>query len=216
MDRAAAEDWIRAHVNPDGADRDHARETLGDSLRVPLAGGLVWFKACRLAQAFEACRWTPESGSSANPVNLVWTTTRCAARAHYPTTLCVPGSISPKARKSRLWVCPDGSVKALGSCDATVEERAAPYYRHFRMGVCHADGRLKPAAKRLAAWAPRGGGCASGSTGEHGRLERMARLLDELGIRRVRTGIGWADWDRPGPPSGSIRSWTVWRLSTRP
>jgi hypothetical protein len=26
----------------------------------------------------------------------------------------------------------------------------------------------------------------------------MLRLLNELGIRRVRTGLGWADWDRPG------------------
>jgi hypothetical protein len=33
---------------------------------------------------------------------------------------------------------------------------------------------------------------------EEARFERMVDLLCQLGIRRVRTGIGWADWDRPG------------------
>jgi sugar phosphate isomerase/epimerase len=33
---------------------------------------------------------------------------------------------------------------------------------------------------------------------EESRFERMLRLLEELGVRKVRTGIGWADWDRPG------------------
>jgi len=26
----------------------------------------------------------------------------------------------------------------------------------------------------------------------------MLTVLRELGVRRLRTGIGWADWDRPG------------------
>jgi beta-xylosidase len=73
------------------------------------------------------------------------------------------------------------------------------YYRHFRMGVCDADGQPKPAAARLAAWAPRGvGACEWIYWREQARFERMLGLLGELGIRRVRTGIGWADWDRPG------------------
>jgi beta-xylosidase len=73
------------------------------------------------------------------------------------------------------------------------------YYRHFRMGVCHADGRPKAAAERLAVWAPHNVGvCEWVYWREQARFERMVRLLTELGIRRVRTGIGWADWDRPG------------------
>jgi hypothetical protein len=32
---------------------------------------------------------------------------------------------------------------------------------------------------------------------EEARFQRMLALLRELGITRVRTGIGWADWDRP-------------------
>jgi beta-xylosidase len=73
------------------------------------------------------------------------------------------------------------------------------YYRHFRMGVCDADGAPKPAAARLAAWAPRGVGvCEWVYWQERARFQRMLRVLRALGVRRVRTGIGWADWDRPG------------------
>jgi beta-xylosidase len=73
------------------------------------------------------------------------------------------------------------------------------YYRHFRMGVCDAEGRAKPAADRLSVWAARGVGvCEWVYWREESRFERMLDLLRALGIRRVRTGIGWADWDRPG------------------
>ena len=73
------------------------------------------------------------------------------------------------------------------------------YYRHFRMGVCDADGIPKLAAARLAEWAKRGVGiCEWVYWQEHARFARMLDLLRKLGLRKVRTGIGWADWDRPG------------------
>jgi beta-xylosidase len=73
------------------------------------------------------------------------------------------------------------------------------YYRHFRMGVCTADGVPKPAASRLAAWTQRGiGVCEWVYWRERDRFGRMLELLQQLGVRRLRTGIGWADWDRPG------------------
>jgi beta-xylosidase len=73
------------------------------------------------------------------------------------------------------------------------------YYRHFRMGVFDAEGRPKPAAARLAAAGHLGVGvCEWVYWQERERLECQLRLLEQLGIRRVRTGIGWADWDRPG------------------
>jgi beta-xylosidase len=73
------------------------------------------------------------------------------------------------------------------------------YYRHFRMGVCTATGQPKPAAARLFSWATTGiGVCEWVYWREQVRLERMVQLLNSLAIRRVRTGIGWADWDRPG------------------
>src|SRR5207248_11541901 len=70
---------------------------------------------------------------------------------------------------------------------------------HFRMGVYDADGRAKPAAARLATWAGRGVGvCEWVYWRERERFERMVDQLRGLGVRRLRTGLGWADWDRPG------------------
>jgi beta-xylosidase len=73
------------------------------------------------------------------------------------------------------------------------------YYRHFRMGVFDADGRPKPSAARLAEWTARGVGvCEWVYWQEEARFSQMLALLRSLGVRKVRTGIGWADWDRPG------------------
>jgi hypothetical protein len=68
------------------------------------------------------------------------------------------------------------------------------------MGVYDADGAAKPGAARLASWADHGavGICEWVYWQEQARFERMLCLLRELGVRKVRTGIGWADWDRPG------------------
>jgi hypothetical protein len=53
MDRAAAEKWIRAHVQPvDAIETAHERPW-ATVLRVPLADGVAWFKACAPVQAFE-------------------------------------------------------------------------------------------------------------------------------------------------------------------
>ncbi len=73
------------------------------------------------------------------------------------------------------------------------------YYRHFRMGVLDAHGSEKPAAAQVSEWVARGVGvCEWVYWQEHSRLECMLDGLRRLGIRRLRTGIGWADWDRPG------------------
>lgn len=54
MDRAAAEEWIRAHVAPAGAIETEHERPWATVLRVPLAdGGVAWFKACGPVQAFE-------------------------------------------------------------------------------------------------------------------------------------------------------------------
>jgi beta-xylosidase len=86
--------------------------------------------------------------------------------------------------------------------EATTRHRGgegSAYYRHFRMGVYGADGTPKLAAERLRAWAERGVGvCEWVFWREEERLRRMVERLRALGVRRVRTGIGWADWERPG------------------
>lgn len=53
VDRAAAEEWIRAHVEPTGpVDYAYVRPW-ATVASVPTADGLVWFKACAPVQAFE-------------------------------------------------------------------------------------------------------------------------------------------------------------------
>jgi beta-xylosidase len=79
------------------------------------------------------------------------------------------------------------------------DSEGSAYFRHYRMGVYDARGEPRPAAAGLRAWAARGVGvCEWVYWQEAARLERMVARLRTLGVRRVRTGIGWADWDRPG------------------
>ena len=46
-------DWIRAHVEPVGAIETAHERPWATVLRVPIAGGVAWFKACAPVQAFE-------------------------------------------------------------------------------------------------------------------------------------------------------------------
>lgn len=53
MDCEAAEEWIRAHVEPAGPIETAHERPWSTVLRVPLADGAAWFKACAPVQAFE-------------------------------------------------------------------------------------------------------------------------------------------------------------------
>jgi hypothetical protein len=53
VDPADAEDWIRAHVDPVGPIETKHERPWATVLRVPLADGVAWFKACAPVQAFE-------------------------------------------------------------------------------------------------------------------------------------------------------------------
>lgn len=53
MDLTAADDWIRRYVEPVGAIEKTHERPWAMVLRVPLAGGVAWFKACGPVQAFE-------------------------------------------------------------------------------------------------------------------------------------------------------------------
>ena len=53
VDLADAEDWIRAHVEPVGPIELEHERAWATVLRVPVAGGVAWFKACAPVQAFE-------------------------------------------------------------------------------------------------------------------------------------------------------------------
>jgi len=53
VDRAGAEAWIRGHLEPAGLIETFRAKPWATVLRVPLARGSAWFKACGPAQAFE-------------------------------------------------------------------------------------------------------------------------------------------------------------------
>jgi hypothetical protein len=53
VDTSAAEDWIRAHVDPVGPIETAHERPWATVLRVPVADGVAWFKACEPVQAFE-------------------------------------------------------------------------------------------------------------------------------------------------------------------
>lgn len=86
--------------------------------------------------------------------------------------------------------------------EATTRHReleGSAYYRHFRMGVYDPLGCAKPSARALERWAAKGAGvCEWVFWQEPARLGRMVERLRALGVRRLRTGIAWADWRRPG------------------
>ena len=73
------------------------------------------------------------------------------------------------------------------------ESEGSAYYRHFYLGLIRADGTPKPALHRFD---PRLGICQWFHFDDH-RLDFAVDWLHRLGVRRVRTGISWADWHRP-------------------
>lgn len=67
------------------------------------------------------------------------------------------------------------------------------YMRHYHMGLVREDGTPKPATQRLPAhW-----GICQWVHWQDPRLDEMVRWMRRLGVRRLRTGISWADWHRP-------------------
>ena len=147
----------------------------------------------RIGAVREACEskpiWAAEVGASSfvSPVLQAW------ALDH------VVGLLMPRVERVYWYSLMD----LPEDWEATTRHRGSEgsaYYRHFRMGVYDARGDPKPAAERLRAWAGAGLGVCDWVhwREDGGRFLRMVRLLRDLGVRRVRTGIGWADWDRPG------------------
>lgn len=76
------------------------------------------------------------------------------------------------------------------------ESEGSSYYRHFYMGLFREDGRPKLAARHFPDYAPALGICQWFHFEDH-RLESAAAILRDLGVRKLRTGLSWADFDRP-------------------
>lgn len=74
------------------------------------------------------------------------------------------------------------------------ENEGSAYYRHFYLGLIRADGTPKPA---IDYFNPEMGICQWIHFEDH-RLDLIVEWLRRLGVKKLRTGISWADWYRPG------------------
>jgi beta-xylosidase len=76
------------------------------------------------------------------------------------------------------------------------EAEGSSYYRHFYMGLLREDGSPKLAFDRFREFTPQLGICQWFHF-EDPRLDASVKLLKELGVRQLRTGLSWADSHRP-------------------
>jgi beta-xylosidase len=77
------------------------------------------------------------------------------------------------------------------------EAEGSSYYRHFYMGLLREDGTPKLALRHFADYTPELGICQWFHFEDH-RLDDAVRCLRQLGVRKLRTGLSWADSFRPG------------------
>ncbi|HWQ53943.1 MAG TPA: glycosyl hydrolase [Bryobacteraceae bacterium] len=77
------------------------------------------------------------------------------------------------------------------------EAEGSSYYRHFYMGLLREDGTPKLAARKFPKYTPELGICQWFHFEDH-RLEDAVQWLRRLGVKRLRTGLSWADSLRPG------------------
>lgn len=77
------------------------------------------------------------------------------------------------------------------------EAEGSSYYRHFHMGLLREDGSPKLAARHFAGYTPAMGICQWFHYEDH-RLDDAVKWLKNLGVKKLRTGLSWADSFRPG------------------
>jgi beta-xylosidase len=76
------------------------------------------------------------------------------------------------------------------------EAEGSAYYRHFYMGLVREDGTPKLAIRHFPEFTPQVGVCQWFHFEDH-RLDDGVRLLRDLGVSYLRTGLSWADSFRP-------------------
>jgi len=83
--------------------------------------------------------------------------------------------------------------------EATTRHREAEgssYYRHFYMGLIREDGSPKIALKFFPDYTPKFGICQWFHFEDH-RLDAAVQWLRRLNVKKLRTGLSWADYLRP-------------------
>jgi beta-xylosidase len=77
------------------------------------------------------------------------------------------------------------------------EAEGSSYYRHFYMGLLREDGTPKRALRHFPDYTPTLGICQWLHYEDH-RLDDLVRWLGRLGVKKLRTGLSWADRGRVG------------------
>ena len=77
------------------------------------------------------------------------------------------------------------------------EAEGSSYYRHFYMGLLTEGGRAKKALRHFAELTPELGVCQWFHFEDH-RLDDAVTTLKKIGVKKLRTGLSWADSFRPG------------------
>ncbi|MBE7171329.1 MAG: beta-xylosidase [Williamsia sp.] len=77
------------------------------------------------------------------------------------------------------------------------EAEGSSYYRHFYLGLLNKDGLPKLALRHFSDYTPEMGVCQWFHF-EDPRLDTAIEWMRRLGIKRLRTGLSWADYIRPG------------------
>lgn len=85
---------------------------------------------------------------------------------------------------------------AWGATTRHREAEGSSYYRHFYMGLLREDGLPKLALKHFSDFTPELGICQWFHFNDP-RLESAIAWLRKLGVRKLRTGLSWADYLRP-------------------
>jgi beta-xylosidase len=73
------------------------------------------------------------------------------------------------------------------------EAEGSSYYRHFYMGLIRENGEQKPSYDAFSDYTPEFGICQWFHFEDH-RLDHAVDKLKDLGVRKLRTGLSWADW----------------------
>lgn len=76
------------------------------------------------------------------------------------------------------------------------ESEGSSYYRHFYMGLFREDGTAKLAERDFSKYTPNLGICQWFHF-EDPRLQTAVQRLRDLGVTKLRTGLSWADFERP-------------------
>ncbi len=87
--------------------------------------------------------------------------------------------------------------RAWGATTRHREAEGSSYYRHFYMGLIREDGSPKPALEAYAPYAAEMG-LMQWFHFEDPRLDDAVARMRSLGVKRLRTGLSWADSFRPG------------------